>query len=83
MPKLSKRNYLSVSIYILYDKGSVAFRQLLWYSFVLQKEARHMTELLIELYNKFYTPLSMTAQKVEIYDCHHKLIDLLKNRSAS
>lgn len=37
-----------------------------------------MTELLIELYNKFYTPLSMTAQKVEIYDCHHKLIDLLE-----
>ena len=37
-----------------------------------------MTNLLLELYNKFYTPLSMTAQRVEIYDCHHKLIDLLE-----
>ena len=36
-----------------------------------------MTELLYELYSKFYTPLAMTEQKVEIYECHHKLIDVL------
>ena len=36
-----------------------------------------MTELLNELYNKFYTPLAMSKQKVEIYNCHHKLIDVL------
>ena len=62
----------------LFLKVLLALQTNLWYTFVLQKEARHMTELLIELYNKFYTPLSMTAQKVEIYDCHHKLIDLLE-----
>lgn len=28
-----------------------------------------MTELLYELYSKFYTPLAMTEQKVEIYEC--------------
>ena len=36
-----------------------------------------MNELLYELYEKFYTPLTMTKQKVEIYECHHKLIDML------
>ena len=36
-----------------------------------------MNELLYELYEKFYTPLTMTKQKVEIYECHHNLVDML------
>ena len=36
-----------------------------------------MNELLYELYDKLYTPLAMTKQRTEIYNCHHKLIDAL------
>ena len=36
-----------------------------------------MTEFLYELYNKLYTPLEMSEQKAEIYNCHHKLVDIL------
>ena len=36
-----------------------------------------MNELLYELYEKLYTPLAMTRQKAEIYECHHKLVEVL------
>ena len=36
-----------------------------------------MTEFLYEIYNKLYTPLALTKQKAEIYECHHKLVDVL------
>ena len=36
-----------------------------------------MNELLYELYEKLYTPLAMTRQKAEIYECHNKLIEVL------
>ena len=35
-----------------------------------------MNELLYELYDKLYTPLAMTKQRMEIYNCHHKLIEV-------
>ena len=36
-----------------------------------------MTEFLYELYDKQYTPLAMTKQKAEIYECHRQLIEVL------
>ena len=36
-----------------------------------------MHEFLYELYDKLYTPLAMTKQKAEIYECHHKLVEVL------
>ena len=36
-----------------------------------------MNELLYDLYEKLYTPLAMSSQKAEIYECHHKLIEVL------
>ena len=36
-----------------------------------------MNELFYELYDKLYTPLAMTKQESEIYECHHKLIEVL------
>ena len=36
-----------------------------------------MHEFLYELYDILYTPLAMTKQKAEIYECHHKLVEVL------
>lgn len=36
-----------------------------------------MSEFLYELYNKLYTPLEMSEQKAEIYECHRQLIEVL------
>ena len=36
-----------------------------------------MHEFLYELYDTLYTPLAMTKQKAEIYECHHKLVEVL------
>ena len=36
-----------------------------------------MNEMLYELYEKLYTPLTLSRQRAEIYNCHHKLIDIL------
>ena len=36
-----------------------------------------MHEFLYELYDTLYTPLAMTKQKAEIYECHRQLIEVL------
>ena len=36
-----------------------------------------MHEFLYELYDTLYTPLAMSKQKAEIYECHHKLVEVL------
>ena len=36
-----------------------------------------MNELLYELYEKLYTPLAMSKQRAEIYECHYKLVEVL------
>ena len=51
-------------------KVSVAVSVELWYMFVLQGGERMKYKLLKDLYDCFYTPPELSAQKQEIEECH-------------
>ena len=42
------------------------------------KEVGHMNDTLNQLYNRFYTPMSMAECEQEIEDCHRQLIERLE-----
>ena len=58
-------------------KVSVAVFVELWYMFVLQGGERMKYRLLKDLYDCFYTPPELQAQKQEIDECHQALSEVL------
>ena len=58
-------------------KVSVAVSVELWYMFVLQGGERMKYKLLKNLYDCFYTPPELSAQKQEIEECHRALSEAL------
>ena len=58
-------------------KVSVAVFVELWYMFVLQGGERMKYKLLKDLYDCFYTPPELQAQKQEIDECHQALSEVL------
>ena len=58
-------------------KVSVAVSAELWYMFVLQGGERMKYKLLKDLYDCFYTPPELPAQKQEIEECHQALSEVL------
>lgn len=58
-------------------KVSVAISAELWYMFVLQGGERMKYKLLKDLYDCFYTPPELPAQKQEIEECHQALSEVL------
>jgi len=58
-------------------KVSVAISVELWYMFVLQGGERMKYKLLKNLYDCFYTPPELSAQKQEIEECHRALSEAL------
>lgn len=58
-------------------KVSVAVSVELWYMFVLQGGERMKYKLLKDLYDCFYTPPELPAQKQEIEECHQALSGML------
>ncbi len=58
-------------------KVSVAVSAELWYMFVLQGGERMKYKLLKDLYDCFYTPPELPAQKQEIDECHQALSEVL------
>lgn len=42
------------------------------------KEARHMSETLKLLYDRFYTPLPLAEYEQEVESCHYQLIEWLE-----
>ena len=58
-------------------KVSVAVSAELWYMFVLQGGERMKHKLLKDLYDCFYTPPELPAQKQEIEECHQALSEVL------
>ena len=56
---------------------SVAISVELWYMFVLQGGERMTYKLLKDLYDCFYTPSELPAQKQEIEKCYQALSEVL------
>ena len=62
---------------LFFLKVSVAVSVELWYMFVLQGGERMKYKLLKDLYDCFYTPPELPAQKQEIEECHQALSGML------
>lgn len=62
---------------LFFLKVSVAVSVELWYMFVLQEGERMKYKLLKNLYDCFYTPPELSAQKQEIEECHRALSEAL------
>ena len=62
---------------LFFLKVSVAVSVELWYMFVLQGGERMKYKLLKDLYDYFYTPPELSAQKQEIEECHRALSEAL------
>ena len=62
---------------LFFLKVSVAVSAELWYMFVLQGGERMKYKLLKDLYDCFYTPSELLAQKQEIEECHQALSGML------
>ena len=62
---------------LFFLKVSVAVSVELWYMFVLQGGERMKHKLLKDLYDCFYTPPELSAQKQEIEECHRALSGVL------
>ena len=62
---------------LFFLKVSVAVSAELWYMFVLQGGERMKHKLLKDLYDCFYTPPELSAQKQEIEECHRALSGVL------
>ena len=63
---------------LFFLKVSVAVSAELWYMFVLQGGERMKYKLLKDLYDCFYTPPELQAQKQEIDECHQALSEALE-----
>jgi hypothetical protein len=62
---------------LFFLKVSVAVSVELWYMFVLQGGERMKYKLLKDLYDCFYIPPELQAQKQEIEECHQALSEVL------
>ena len=62
---------------LFFLKVSVAVSVELWYMFVLQGGEHMKYKLLKDLYDYFYTPPELSAQKQEIEECHRALSEAL------
>ena len=62
---------------LFFLKVSVAVSAELWYMFVLQGGERMKYKLLKDLYDCFYTPPELQAQKLKIDECHHAHSEVL------
>ena len=62
---------------LFFLKVSVAVSVELWCMFVLQAGERMKYKLLKDLYDCFYTPPELSAQKQEIEECHRALSEAL------